>query len=149
MTQHKHLSQGEWYLESEQTHRYDRKPRTKENLSRTADSKCSSLLQWWTYLLGEGLLKGGQGSVCVTGVGLQRFDPVLQVSQLLVFVSQLLLQVLNLASQDGNQMSWKGNGAETQSSGSSLEVCFSFWVWSSYSASAAALKLFGHIWSRD
>lgn len=41
----------------------------------------------WTYLLREGFLQGGQGGVCVTGVSLKRFDSVLQVSQLLVFVS--------------------------------------------------------------
>lgn len=76
------------------------------NLSCTADCRSKNVRLLYvvdrqgTYLLREGFLEGGQGSVCVTGVSLQRFDPVLQVSQLLVFVSQLLLQVLNLASKD-------------------------------------------------
>lgn len=59
------------------------------------------------YLLWQRLFQGGQGSVCVTGVGLQRLDPVLEVPQLLVFVPQLLLQVLNLTQKNKKEQGAK------------------------------------------
>lgn len=55
------------------------------------------------YLLWQRLLQCGQGSVGVTGVGLQGLHSVFQVPQLLVFVPQLLLQVFNLTQGRGDQ----------------------------------------------
>lgn len=68
------------------------------------------------YLLRQRLLQRGQGSVCVTGVGLQRLDPVFQVPKLLVFVPQLLLQVLNLQARKRPGGWWwhKGKSRETE-----------------------------------
>ena len=73
-----------------------------------SSSRCSHSCPPWcgcdaAHLLWQRLLQGGQGSVCVTGVGLQGLDPVLQVPQLLVFVPQLLLQVLNLTQGGGGR----------------------------------------------